>query len=105
MAASRAIAWGPDVESPAIAASRSLPGMDIFVDLAGLIDIEAEIARTDRELERLARAIASKEKKLDNPNFLKRAPEDVVARERQSLEALQGQSAFQQATLEKLRGQ
>jgi valyl-tRNA synthetase len=105
MAASRATAWGPDVESPAIAASRSLPGMDIFVDLAGLIDIEAEIARTDRELERLARAIASKEKKLDNPNFLKRAPEDVVARERQSLEALQGQSAFQQATLEKLRGQ
>ena len=104
MAAARATAWGPDIEPPAISAASSLvAGIEIFVDLAGLIDIEAEIARTDRELERLERAIMGKEKKLANPDFVSRAPEAVVSQERQSLEELRSQIAFHQEALDKLR--
>ena len=104
MASAQAMGWGPAIEPPAISASSSLSaGIEIFVDLAGLIDIEAEIARTDRELERLERAIAGKEKKLANQNFVSRAPEAVVSQERQSLEELRSQVAFHQAALEKLR--
>lgn len=103
MAAARPTAWGPAVESPAIAASSTVAGVEIFADLADLIDVEAEIARTEREIERLQQVLASKEKKLANKNFVARAPEEIVSRERESLAELHSQKDFHTATLEKLR--
>ena len=65
--------------------------MEVFVDLAELIDVEAEIARKKQEMEKLAGFIAAKEKKLENKNFVDRAPAEVVQKERDSLNDLQSQ--------------
>ena len=42
------------------------------------IDISAEIARLRKEIDGLQKAIASKEKQLDDPSFRSRAPEKIV---------------------------
>ncbi|MCC6126058.1 MAG: valine--tRNA ligase [Pirellulales bacterium] len=102
MAGAKAVAWGPDVVSPELSANVSLSGMEVYVDLAGLIDIAAEIARKKQEIEKLAGFIAAKEKKLGNTNFVDRAPADVVQKERESLADLQSQLAAAKEVLERL---
>jgi valyl-tRNA synthetase len=52
------------------------------VDLAGLIDVEAELARLDKELARAQGDLARVEGKLANEGFVSRAPAEVVAKER-----------------------
>ena len=91
MAGARPTGWGPDVEAPALSANVTLPGIEVFVDLAELIDVEAEIARKEQELEKLDKLIAAKKKKLQNKNFIERAPEAVVQKERDSLAELEEQ--------------
>ncbi len=103
MSKARATAWGPDTEPPEFSANAHLPGIDIFVDLADLIDVEAEIARNEKELAKLEGFIAGKEKKLANANFVDRAPAEVVQNERDSLSKLRDQLASIQATLDTLR--
>jgi valyl-tRNA synthetase len=102
MAAARAVAWGPEVQAPPLSASATLPGMEVFVDLAGLIDLDAEIARIRKEQEELQRHLASKEKKLANEAFVSRAPADVVQKERDSLEQLKSRLAAATAALENM---
>ncbi len=102
MANAEATAMGPEVASPALSANVVLPGMEIYVDLADLIDVPAEIARKKQEVEKLTGFIASKEKKLTNASFVERAPADVVQKERDSLKDLQDQLAAAREVLERL---
>ncbi len=85
MAGATATAWGPAVQPPALSANFAAAGCDVFVDLAEHIDVAAEIARNEKELEKLRGHIAGKENKLANESFTARAPADVVAREREQL--------------------
>ena len=101
MASARATGWGPEVEAPPLSANVTLPGIEIFVDLAELIDVEAEIAKKQKELDKLDSMIAGKKKKLANENFISRAPEAVVQKER---DALDGLNLQQTATVEVVRG-
>ncbi|MDH3718870.1 MAG: class I tRNA ligase family protein, partial [Planctomycetota bacterium] len=103
MAAASATDWGPQTQAPELSSNASLAGLEIFVDLADLIDIDAEIARNEKELTRLQGMITGKEKKLTNKNFVDRAPADVVARERDSLAEQRQQLTSLEATLAKLR--
>ncbi|HUG66362.1 MAG TPA: hypothetical protein VMM76_01345 [Pirellulaceae bacterium] len=96
-------AWGPDAEFPATHAHINLQGIDVFVDLTGLIDVSAEIERLEKEEAKLQNLIQSKIKKLENPSFVDRAPADVVAKERESLTQLQEQLTTVQKSLEELR--
>jgi valyl-tRNA synthetase len=66
-----------------------LPGIEVYVDLAGLIDVAAERARLTREREKLLGLIEGKQRKLANANFTARAPADVVAKEREGLGELE----------------
>ena len=93
---------GAEVEPPPFSATASVDGMEVFVDMEDLIDVAAEISRNENEVARLRKAIASKQKKLGNPSFISRAPADVVAREKESLEHLQSQVNFHTSMLEKL---
>ncbi|MFH1920242.1 MAG: valine--tRNA ligase [Planctomycetota bacterium] len=102
MAAARAVAWGPDVKAPPLSANVALPGIEVFVDLAGLIDLEAEITRKRQELEKLDSLVAAKKTKLANKNFVARAPEAVVMKERESLAELEQQHTSTSAILEHL---
>jgi valyl-tRNA synthetase len=68
-------------------------GINVHVDLAKFIDVEAELSRLERLLGQLIKQIAGKEQKLSNESFVSRAPEQVVATERQSLHDLRSQHA------------
>ncbi|TVR19718.1 MAG: valine--tRNA ligase, partial [Nitriliruptor sp.] len=53
------------------------------VDLTGLIDVEAELARLDKELTRTQGDLQRVDGKLANEGFTSRAPAEVVAKERE----------------------
>lgn len=78
-------AMGSDVAIPATHATRALPQVELFVDLDGLIDVEAEIKKLEKEKQKTLGAIAGKEKKLSNEKFVSSAPAEIVDRERESL--------------------
>ncbi|MEN6406675.1 MAG: valine--tRNA ligase [Thermoguttaceae bacterium] len=102
MANAKSCGVGPDMAPPPLCAHVTLSGMDVFVDLADLIDVPAEIARKKQEIEKLTGFIASKEKKLSNKSFVDRAPADVVQKERDSLKDLQDQMAAAREVLDRL---
>ncbi len=104
MANATAVAWGDRAEPPATNATVNLTGADVFVDLKDFIDVGAEIARNEKQGQRLLGQIQGKEKKLANANFVERAPAEVVERERNSLAQLKEQLASVQAILANLRG-
>jgi valyl-tRNA synthetase len=93
MAGARATGWGPEVQAPALSANATLPGIEVFVDLADLIDLDAEIAKKKDDLAKLEARIAAQKKKLSNENFIQRAPAAVVEKERAQLESLLKQHA------------
>lgn len=103
MARGRAAAIGADAAPPPLSSSSVLSGMEVFLDLAGHIDVAAELARGEKELAKLQAAVVGKEKKLSNEQFTANAPPEVVARERESLAELQGRVAAQQTANEQLR--
>jgi len=103
MAGATATAWGPEAAPPAVAAHTTLPGIELYVDLTGLIDVEAERARGEKEVTRLTQMIAGKEQKLSNESFVSRAPAEVVAKERAALAELQEQLKSVRAMLAALR--
>ena len=59
--------------------------MRVLIPMAGLIDKEAELARLTKELEKLEKEHGRLSGKLSNANFVERAPEPVVEKERQKL--------------------
>ena len=58
----------------------------LYIPLAQLIDVEKELARIAKEKENCLRQIAMFEGKLSNEQFVARAPEKVVADQREKLE-------------------
>ena len=67
-------------------AATSLVGeMRLLIPLAGLIDKEAELARLDKEIGRLEATVARGQAKLGNDQFVGKAPEAVVTKERQKI--------------------
>ena len=63
----------------------------VMVPLAGLIDVQAERDRIEKELDKSNKDKQRIEGKLGNENFVAKAPEDVVAKERAKLDALNQQ--------------
>ncbi|MCO6455853.1 MAG: valine--tRNA ligase [Pirellulaceae bacterium] len=105
MAKAQPVAWGPEVEPPATHAAVRAADMDVYVDLHGLIDVPAEIARNEKQRERLQTQIRGKESKLANASFVERAPADVVEKERAGLAQLQQELAATEQALANLRKQ
>jgi valyl-tRNA synthetase len=58
-------------------------GEEVFIPLAGVIDLTRERLRIGREVDRLTGALNATEAKLANEQFVARAPADVVAKERE----------------------
>ena len=64
--------------------SRSALG-ELFLPLDGLIDLEAEKARLEGQLQKFAKEIEKASAKLNNPKFTERAPEEVLQEARDRL--------------------
>jgi valyl-tRNA synthetase len=74
----------------------------IILPLEGLIDIAAEAARLSKELDKLVADAKKTAQKLANADFVSRAPEEVVAENRERLEAAQSEIVRLQAALDRL---
>jgi valyl-tRNA synthetase len=70
-------------EEPPAAATALLGDMRLLVPMKGLIDVEAERARLDKQMEKTRAELAKAQGKLANENFVNNAPEAVVTQERE----------------------
>ncbi|MCD5003292.1 valine--tRNA ligase [Enterococcus saccharolyticus] len=71
------------LEAPELAMSAVLTGATIYLPLAGLINIEEEIKRLEKELDKWNKEVKRVQGKLSNERFVSSAPEAVVAQERE----------------------
>ncbi len=72
---------------------------EVFVPLAGIIDLAAERARLEKEIARKAAFRDAIDKKLASAAFAERAPADVVAKERQKRADAEAEIALLQANV------
>jgi len=78
---------GEKIVPPPQSARIVLRGIPAFIPLSGMIDVEKERIRIQTSLEKAKLEISKIEKKLQG-QFSKRAPEELVEKERQRLEEL-----------------
>ena len=70
--------------------------------LKGIIDFSAEQARLEKEMARVVSDIARIDAKLANPDFVRRAPEEVVEGEREKREEAEARRAKINEALDRL---
>jgi valyl-tRNA synthetase len=87
---------------PKGSAQAVLDEITIVLPLEGLIDIAAERTRLAKDRDRLAADAKKTSQKLDNADFVSRAPEEVVTENRERLEAALSEMARLQAALDRL---
>ena len=87
---------------PKGSAQAVLEEITIVLPLEGLIDIAAERARLSKERDKLVADAKKTSQKLANADFVSRAPEEVVAENRERLEAAEFEIARLQAALDRL---
>lgn len=68
---------------PQKAVSCVIKGAEIFIPMEGLVDVDTEIARLEKEEANLEKEIDRVNKKLSNKGFLEKAPKEVVEKEQQ----------------------
>lgn len=83
-------------------ASAVLPGIEIFMPLKDLIDIEKERARLEKEIARVTADLEKVEAKLGNESFIGKAPQAVVDKEKSKLDDLKNVRAKLEESLTKL---
>lgn len=109
-------AWAPMIERlarlSAIAFADEAPGQSAQIivrgevaalPLAGIIDLDAERARLTKELGKLDQDIAAVERKLGNPDFMARAPEEIVEENRERKATAEARKLKILEALERLR--
>jgi valyl-tRNA synthetase len=79
-------------------------GGEVVVPLAGLVDLEKECARLREELAALDKQIASRAQRLENAKYLERAPANIVANDRATLEEMRSRRDQLAAKVESLCG-
>lgn len=79
-----------DGEKPENAMAAVVTGIEVYLPLAGLIDVEKETQRLSKELATMEKDLQRVSGKLGNAGFLAKAPEDVIAKERAKSEELTG---------------
>ena len=77
-------------EKPENAMAAVVTGIEVYLPLAGLIDVEKETQRLSKELAAMEKDLQRAGGKLNNAGFLAKAPEDVIAKERAKYKELSG---------------
>ena len=91
------LTWLGVTEMPPQACATVVMGqLEIHIPLADLVDKSSELSRLEKEMEKLKRDQEKLVSRLDNPDYLKKAPAHVVEKERQNHQQIQH-------TLEKLQ--
>lgn len=74
-----------DVELPKGTPAAVTPMGEVYMPLEGLIDVEAEMARLDKEIGKIESELVKSRNKLGNASFVERAKPEVVEQERARL--------------------
>jgi valyl-tRNA synthetase len=90
-------------ERPRGSATAVVRGAEILVPLLGVIDLEAERRRLEKEIRKVMKEREACEKRLQNPGFIDRAPAEVVAKERERLTEHSEKLTKLEASLARLR--
>jgi valyl-tRNA synthetase len=93
---------GRDIRRPVAAATAVVNGASIYVSLEGIVDVTEEVKRLEKEIEKVERELASVAKKLDNQNFLNKAPAGVVKGVREKQRVFSEKQQKLQSNLEKI---
>ena len=93
-----------EVTKPVPSASAVIRDAEIFIPLEGVIDVDAERKRLQKELDHCTSQLERINRKLDNADFLQNAPADVVAKERAKRENFELIATRISANLEQLVG-
>ncbi|NNK48721.1 MAG: class I tRNA ligase family protein, partial [Gemmatimonadetes bacterium] len=64
-------------------------GAQVFLPLAGVVDVEKERHRTQSEIDRLRDLLAGSRRRLEDSRFVDRAPAEVVQREREKVSSFE----------------
>ena len=80
----------------------AVEGGEFGLPLADIIDIDAEKARLEKSIGKLAKEIGGLKGRLGNPKFAENAPEEVVAEARENLAAREEEDATLKAALARL---
>jgi valyl-tRNA synthetase len=78
-----------DGQKPKGSASAVVKGIEVYVPLGGIIDLEIEQARLNKEQERLSKLVQGSRGKLANQQFVESAKPEIVEAERQKLSDLE----------------
>lgn len=88
--------WLQAGQAPDYAATALVGHLELFVPLADLIDYEAELNRLNKELDKVNQTIEHLKGKLDNEQFVQKAPQAIVDKEQRKLdEAYSAQDKLQ----------
>ena len=87
----------------ATAATAIVTDATIMVELKGVVDFSQEAQRLEKEIGKLTKELAGIAKKLSNPGFLSKAPEQVVSDVREKQALLSEKQDKLAATLEKVK--
>ncbi len=94
----------PADEKPDPASAVFLPGLEIWLPLDGLVDLEEERARLEKEHAKVSQELKGLEAKLANAGFTEKAPPAVVQKTRDRCEQGKEKAAELIASIAKLRG-
>ena len=78
--------------------------LEILVPMAGVIDLDSERERLEKDLQKQNGEVSRIQGKLSNESFVDRAPEAVVVKERQKLQAAEDAVVAIEAQLQRLEG-
>ena len=94
------IVCGGDLQGKAV--SEVVSGVEIIMPVENLLDLEKEISRLNKDLAKVSQELKKTEGKLANRDFIKRAPKDVVEKERGKLDEFQSHKKKLEEILGKL---
>ena len=93
---------GVDVAKPAGSVMSVESGLEMFIELAGLVDLGAEAARLTKQVEAQKKELAGVEKTLSNPGFVAKAAPEVIAAKQERKAALAESIAVLEAQISEL---
>jgi valyl-tRNA synthetase len=96
---------GSLLEKPEYSATGVLEDLEIFVPLKGVIDLEAEVQRLERKLQKIEKEMIVTNKKLNNSDFIQKAPENIIKKEKEKTKELTDILNLIQKNLKALKSQ
>ena len=76
---------------------------DIFIPLKGIIDFKGEVSRIQKEIAKITRDLDFTTKKLNNEDFLKKAPQEIILKEQKKLKELKERKIKLESNLKKIK--